>query len=147
MSEETKKEIPSPTDFAEYLVAPDYVKIYKEEEKEKETAPENMTKETTKKRPRAIPFVDGKFGDFLVISDQGKKLTVEFQEGSFLEHGYNGCYPINVIRFIKCMYEEYNKKQPSRETSMILTKLEEALLWDVMRSKKRSVTGLHGTGK
>jgi hypothetical protein len=42
------------------------------------------------------------------------------------------------------MYETYSKSNPSRENSLILTKLEEALLWDVMRSKKRS---LDGTGK
>jgi hypothetical protein len=97
-------------------------------------------------KPRAIPFEDGKYDPdgFVKISEEGKKITFEIQAGNYNDHGFNGCYPVQIISFVRSLYEVYSKEHPSRENAMILTKLDEALLWDVKRTNKRHIdTQLH----
>lgn len=49
-----------------------------------------------------------------------------------------------MIAWAKDKIEEFNKAFPCRENSMIITKLDEALLWSIKRKidrEKRSVEG------
>lgn len=78
----------------------------------------------------------------------GKKSSVEFtiQSGPIKEFGVNGCQIDDVIAWAKAKIEEFNKAFPCRENSVIITKLDEALLWSLKRKmdrEKRNVEGLN----
>jgi hypothetical protein len=80
---------------------------------------------------------------------QGQPSTVEFivQSGPIREFGENGCQIDDVISWAKSKIEEFNKAFPCRENSMIITKLDEALLWSVKRKLDREKRGVEGTNQ
>lgn len=65
----------------------------------------------------------------------GQPSTVEFtiQSGSIEEFGVNGCQIDDVIAWARLQLEEFNKFRPCRENSLVITKLDEALLWLMKR--------------
>lgn len=76
----------------------------------------------------------------------GQESSVKFtiQSGPVKEYGTNGCQIDNVIEWAKEKIEEFNKAFPCRENSMIVTKLDEALLWSVKRKLDREKRGVEG---
>ena len=78
----------------------------------------------------------------------GQTSTVEFtvQSGPIKEFGVNGCQIDDVIAWAKEKIEGFNKAFPCRENSIIITKLDEALMWSQKRKadrEKRSVEGFN----
>jgi hypothetical protein len=78
----------------------------------------------------------------------GQESSVKFtiQSGPIKEFGVNGCQIDSVIEWAKIKIEEFNKAFPCRENSIIITKLDEALLWSMKRKvdrEKRNVEGLN----
>ena len=78
----------------------------------------------------------------------GQTYSVKFtiQSGPIKEFGVNGCQIDDVIEWAKTKIEEFNKAFPCRENSLIITKLDEALLWSMKRKldrDKRNVEGLN----
>ncbi len=78
----------------------------------------------------------------------GEISTVSFQiqSGPIKEFGENGCQIDDVIEWAKERIEEFNKAFPCRENSLVITKLEEALLWSMKRKmdrEKRQVEGMN----
>jgi hypothetical protein len=98
---------------------------------------------------RPIPFASGKWGthEHVTISESGDEVTFKLQHGPFVEVGCNGTYVDDIILFAKEMLVEFNKNRPSRETSMVITKLDEALLWNFKRAAERHFAGVQGTGQ
>ena len=47
-------------------------------------------------KKRALPWEDGEWDDFVTITDNGKKVVFELQQGNYNDDGYNGCYPIQM---------------------------------------------------
>jgi hypothetical protein len=94
-----------------------------------------------------LPWEDGPWDEegFVTISENSTKVTFKFQHGPFLEVGENGCYPIQMQRFLKCLYSQYPVKD--RYTNLMITEMERVLLWDVSRSVDRHEQRLLGTGK
>jgi hypothetical protein len=90
---------------------------------------------------RPIPFASGKWGthEFVTISESGDEVTFKLQHGKEAEVGRNGTHMSDIILFAKECIVEYGKKNPSRETSMMITKLEEALMWGFTRAFKMDV--------
>lgn len=101
-------------------------------------------KKLEEKRP--IPYEDGDLDreGFIKVHENGTKVTFKLQEGTYKEKGYNGVYPIALVKFIYSIYD--NIESPDRETNEIKLHLEEALLWDVKRSVRREETGVWGYG-
>lgn len=99
--------------------------------------PNDLKMEANPKQNRAIPWVDGLWGDYCTTSEDGKKVTFELQQGNLIDYGVNGCDPIKMVSFACLYYQELNRKIPNRETSQIVTKLEEALCHNVVRAVKR----------
>lgn len=79
----------------------------------------------------------------------GEKSSVEFtiQSGPIKEFGVNGCQIDDVIAWAKNKIEEFNAKFPCRENSMVVTKLDEALLWLVKRRLDREARAVEGTNR
>ncbi len=79
----------------------------------------------------------------------GETSSVKFtvQSGPIKEFGVNGCQIDDVIEWAKKKVEEFSKAFPCRENSMVVTKLDEALLWSAKRRTDREKRGVEGTSK
>lgn len=73
------------------------------------------------------------------------KFTI--QSGPVKEVGVNGCQIDDVIAWAKEKIEEFNKAFPCRENSVIITKLDEALLWSLKRKMDREKRSVEGTNR
>ena len=93
-----------------------------------------------------IPWEDGKWepNGFVTIGDTGKSVTFQLQKGTYAKDGYNGVYPVAMLQFALGIYQSFETKD--RETALLITKLQEALLWDLQRSVNRSQQGSWGHG-
>lgn len=76
-----------------------------------------------------------------------KKVTFTLQDGPIKEVGVNGVQIDDVIEFAKTTIEGFNSKFPCRENSLIVTKLDEALLWSMKRKLDREKRNVEGTNK
>lgn len=81
------------------------------------------------------------------ITIEGSKVTFQIQEGPIKEVGVNGCQIDDVIEFAKNTIEGFNKSYPCRENSVVITKLDEALLWLMKRKMDREKRGVEGVNK
>ena len=79
----------------------------------------------------------------------GQTSSVKFtiQSGPIKEVGVNGCQIDDVIRWAKEKIEGFNASFPCRENSLVITKLEEALLWSMQRKLNREARGVEGLNK
>ena len=79
----------------------------------------------------------------------GEKSSVEFtiQSGPVKEFGVNGCQIDDVIAWAKAKIEGFNSAFPCRENSMVITKLDEALLWLHKRKADREKRSVEGTSQ
>lgn len=79
----------------------------------------------------------------------GEKSSVEFtiQSGPIKEFGVNGCQIDDVVAWAKEKIEGFNKAFPCRENSMVITKLDEALLWLQKRKSDREKRSVEGTNQ
>jgi len=79
----------------------------------------------------------------------GETSSVKFtvQSGPIKEFGVNGCQIDDVIAWAKAKIEGFNASFPCRENAMIITKLDEALLWSAKRKMDREKRGVEGLTK
>lgn len=81
------------------------------------------------------------------IVEDGNKVTFTIQDGPIKEVGINGVQIDAVIEWAKAKIEGFNKAFPCRENSLIITKLDEALLWSLKRKMDREARGVEGRNK
>ena len=62
------------------------------------------------------------------ITEKMNTISFKLQLGPIKERGVNGCQVDTMIEAAKLIIEGLNKQFPCRENSMIITKLEEALM-------------------
>ena len=76
----------------------------------------------------------------------GQESSVKFtiQSGPIKEFGVNGRQIDDVIAWAKEKIEGFNKAFPCRENSMVVTKLDEALLWLLKRKLDREARNVEG---
>ena len=94
---------------------------------------------------RAYPFQNGEHKPFITITDES--VTFIGQGGPIKEVGVNGCQIDDIIEFAKDVITVFNQRFPCRENSMIITKLDEALLWSMKRKADRDKRGVEGTSQ
>src|ERR1700752_360126 len=70
---------------------------------------------------------------------------IEFQHGPVAERGINGVTLEQVLANLIAHVNGLAAAVPSRETSLVITKLEEALLWQQRRTFLREERGVAGT--
>jgi hypothetical protein len=82
---------------------------------------------------------------FIYVRNDKNSISFTIQNGPIKENGVNGCQVDTVIEAAKLIIEGLNKQFPCRENAMVLTKLDEALLWLCKRKSDREKRGVEGT--
>ena len=83
--------------------------------------------------------------DYTIKIDDKEVLHVKFQSGGTATTDKNGVFIEDLLIVAYAKLDGYNKKLPSRENSLALTKIEEALQWLTSRKVAREVRGVYGT--
>ncbi len=78
------------------------------------------------------------------VTEVGSTVTFVIQDGPIKEVGVNGVQIDEVIRWAKDKIAGFNKNFPCRENALIITKLDEALLWSYERKRERESRQVEG---
>jgi len=81
------------------------------------------------------------------ITDKMNCISFKIQSGPIKENGINGCQVDTLIEAAKMIIEGLNKKFPCRENAVVVTKLDEALLWLLKRKMDRERRNVEGLNK
>lgn len=73
------------------------------------------------------------------------KFTI--QSDPIKEVGINGCQALDMLKYVKCLFESLNDVFPCRENSLTITKIEEAIHWQEHRTRDRERRGVEGFNK
>lgn len=84
---------------------------------------------------------------FIMVDHDFNHLLFQIQNGPFGESGKNGCQVEDIIAVAKHIIEELNKKFPCRENAIIITKLDEAIMWSQKRTLDRLARKVEGLSK
>jgi hypothetical protein len=85
--------------------------------------------------------------NFIYVRHDVNSLAFTIQNGPIKEVGKNGCQVEDVMAVAKHIVEELNKKFPCRENSMVITKLDEAIMWSKKRTADRQARNVEGQSK
>lgn len=83
--------------------------------------------------------------DFVQKIDDKEVLHVKFQTGGTATTPRNGVFIEDLLILAYAKLRSYNDHLPSRENSLALTKIEEALQWLGSRKIERETRGVYGT--
>jgi hypothetical protein len=78
------------------------------------------------------------------ITERMNTISFKIQNGPVKEMGVNGCQVDTIIEAAKLIVEGLNKYFPCRENAMVITKLDEALMWSAKRKSDRENRGVEG---
>jgi len=82
-----------------------------------------------------------------IIHDQFNGLYFKIQNGPIREVGKNGCQVEDMVAVAKHIVEQLNAKFPCRENAMMITKLDEAIMWSKKRTTDRQARNVEGQSK
>lgn len=85
--------------------------------------------------------------NFIYVRHDVNSISFTIQNGPIKDVGVNGCQVQTLIECAKVIIEGLNKKLPCRENSMIITKLDEAILWSLKRTADREKRNVEGESK
>ena len=85
--------------------------------------------------------------NFIYVRNDVNSLSFTIQNGPIKEAGKNGCQVEDIIAVTKKIIEKLNEKYPCRENSMIITKLDEAIMWSKKRTEDRKTREVEGLSK
>ena len=71
-------------------------------------------------------------------------IEIQLQSKPIKEVGVNGVQIDDVIEMTKNIIESFNSRFPCRENSIVITKLDEAILWLMKRKQDREKRGVEG---
>ena len=74
------------------------------------------------------------------------KFTI--QSDPISEVGVNGVQALDMLKYVKCLFESLNEAFPCRENALTITKIEEAIHWQDARTAdrlKRKVEGVNAS--
>jgi hypothetical protein len=83
----------------------------------------------------------------IIINEKTNCIAFRLQNGPIKEVGVNGCSIDCLIEAASMIIEGLNKNFPCRENALVITKLEEALLWSMKRKMNREQRGVEGLNK
>jgi hypothetical protein len=97
------------------------------------------------------PLTENEFSSsFIVIENKedvkGVAPIVKFtiQSDPISEVGANGVQALDMLKYVKCLFQSLNDAFPCRENALTITKLEEAIHWQDARTKDRARRGVEG---
>lgn len=95
----------------------------------------------------------GDIPEFITIENEndlkGVPPIVSFtiQSDPIGEVGINGCQAVDMLLYIKCLFESLNEDFPCTENSVTINKIREAIHWQGERTKDRKKRGVEGENK
>jgi len=99
-------------------------------------------------RNRYDEVVKEQVGDnYIDIRHYINTISFKIQNGAVKENGVNGCQVDSIIETAKIIIEKLNEKFPCEENSMVIIKLNEALMWSEKRKQNRIKRGVEGFNK
>ena len=81
------------------------------------------------------------------VHGEVSRVTFQTQSGPIKDFGENGGQIDDISEWVKEKIEGFNKQFPCRENAMVVTKLDEALLWLVKRKLDREKRNVEGTNQ
>jgi len=100
-----------------------------------------MSQESKMLTPAQYVTTPGGWGQEAGVWDRAEietHLHIEFQNGSVAIHGVNGVALADVLKVIADHSRAMQKAAPSRERACVITKLDEALLWEEKRAREEN---------
>ena len=82
--------------------------------------------------------------DYAQNIDGKEVLHIKFQTGGTATTERNGVFIEDLLSIAHSKLAAYNAILPSRENSLALTKIEEAILWLAARKVERTTRGVYG---
>jgi len=73
------------------------------------------------------------------------KFTI--QSDPISEVGVNGVQALDMLKYVKCLFESLNEAFPCRENALSITKIEEAIHWQDARTRDRQRRQVEGFNK
>lgn len=80
----------------------------------------------------------------IFVDHDKNEISFRIQNGPIKEVGKNGCQVEDMIAVAKHIVEQLNAKFPCRENAMIITKLDEAIMWSKKRTADRQARNVEG---
>ncbi len=85
--------------------------------------------------------------NFIYVRHDVNSLSFTIQNGPIKEVGKNGCQVEDIVAVAKHIVEQLNAKFPCRENAMMITKLDEAIMWSKQRTINRQQRNVEGQSK
>jgi hypothetical protein len=85
--------------------------------------------------------------NFIYVRHDKNSLAFTIQNGPIKEFGKNGCQVEDIIAVAKTIVEGLQSKFPCRENAMMITKLDEAIMWSKKRTADRQARQVEGHSK
>lgn len=82
--------------------------------------------------------------DFRERIDDNEVLHIKFQTGGTATTERNGVFIEDLLIIAYAKLRNYNEQLPSRENSLAMTKIEEAIHWLASRKIEREARGVYG---
>ena len=74
-------------------------------------------------------------------------VSFTIQSDPIKEVGINGCQAVDMLEYVKCLFESLNETFPCRENALTITKIEEAIHWQEARTKDRERRNVEGQNR
>ena len=71
-------------------------------------------------------------------------VSFTIQSDPILEVGVNGVQALDMLKYVKCLFQSLNEAFPCRENALTITKIEEAIHWQDARTKDRQRRNVEG---
>lgn len=83
---------------------------------------------------------------FIEIQNAEDAPIVSFtiQSDPISEVGVNGVQALDMLKYVKCLFQSLNEAFPCRENALTITKIEEAIHWQDARTKDRQRRNVEG---
>lgn len=74
-------------------------------------------------------------------------VSFTIQSDPISEVGVNGVQALDMLKYVKCLFESLNSNIPNKETEQTILKIEEAIHWQNARTKDRQRRSVEGQNK
>lgn len=71
-------------------------------------------------------------------------VSFTIQSDPISEVGVNGVQALDMLKYVKCLFQSLNEAFPCRENALTITKIEEAIHWQDARTKDRQRRNVEG---
>ena len=85
--------------------------------------------------------------DFVHINHEENIIEFKIQNGPIKEVGTNGCQIDTLLHAWVATVEKLNERHPSKENSISLRRVKEAIFWQDERTRNRVDRGVEGTSE